>query len=270
MRDISFIKTQSQQREQKEIPSPNVQIKPEKSVSSLRLDELRKDKDAQVFFDRAKSARKLSELVKTKRKELQTIADATKSIVEGANKEADRIVVETKKRASQIISQAKSDNEKANLLLEGNIRKQTELENIEKELKLREESAAAKEIEQTKVQEHFKTERKIVDGLFQTASQYKVAAVDIFANTAAIFELAFEQMQEFEKISSQLPTQTSQTFGKAVKMMERTVVLVKSIDLDKSALQTKAKELQDWQEGLVDREMMLDRTAKEIKQKAKQ
>jgi len=265
-KDINKIRQMALQREGNETPDKPLMARPQKSISSLRVQEIRQDPGTQIVLDKAKTSKKLSKAIELKRQELQTIAEATKSIVAGANGEADRIVKETKEKASKLISMAKSDRNAAETLLNQNQTKENELKLLDEQISQRENNVKEKE-QKIDIKEKLVNNRKEdVDNLLTSASTREKQAVEIFSNTIALFDLVFEQMNQLQILNSKAGNDISQTLVKTDRMIQRIAVLLKEVDAGNLANKEKVNELQKWQDGLIDREQMLDRTAKEIQQ----
>lgn len=262
-RDISKIKQLAIQREQSNNPTPHLYAKPQKTISSIRNEQIRHDPGTQIVLDKAKTSKKLSIYIKKKREELKTIAEATKSILAGANSEADRIVEDTKQKASALISQATSDRESAKAILERNKIKEQELKTLGDEVSQRETSVLKREEKVEQDEKVINKDREDVDNLLKTASERDEKSVEIFANTVSLFSLIFEQAKQLQNLNSESTNSVSQTMVKTGRMIERIAVLLKEVDAGNSANIAKAQELQEWQEGLVDRERTLDRAMKE-------
>lgn len=263
-RDISQIKKLALQREETETPESRLIAKPQKTITSIKNQEIRQDPGTQIVLDKVRASKNLSKAIEKKRVELESIAGAAKSILAGANEEADRIVIETKKQASAIISQAKSDATSAKNLLETNKTKELELQKLDEKISQREKDLLEKEQKVGQTEKVVNKDKENVDKLLATASEREKAAVEIFANSLSLFELVFEQAKQLQDLSSGNQLDLSQTLSKTDTMIQRIALLLEQVDAGNSANVAKAQELQKWQEGLVDREQTLDRSAKEI------
>jgi len=266
-RDISKIKSQALLREQSGTPISKPFVRETKTISSLRSDELRDDRDTRELMDKSKTVKMLSILVKKKRSELETLSETIKSTIDTANSESDRIVRETKQKASELILQARSDLESTQKMLRENEELKRFLDNEKSNLEVTKRTLEDKFEELEKATEVINKRVKDVEKLEEVATKNKEASVEIFVNVLALFNLVFEQTSLLEKLNSEASTNISQTLQKAVKMVERTAVIIKNVDDDKFILKKKAQELQEWQDGLIDREQTLDRAAKELNQK---
>jgi len=268
MRDISAIKAQAEKREAelqgKPAPVQKIVARQVKSPSLFRNQQNTKDESLVIVLEKDKTSQKLTEVIKKKRKELETTAEATKSLLAGASQEADRLVVDAQKLASGLITQTQSDRNLAKTLAEQNKAKVIQLQEIENQLKQREDQCIQNEKFVAITTANVNKQRQNVDNLWETTSAKHQMVVDTFSTCVALLHLSSELLSQIQKVSSEVGFEVSQTLSKTGTMIERTAVLIKEIDADKSLLQTKAHELQKKEEGLVDREQMLDRTAKEV------
>ena len=76
-----------------------------------------------------------------------------------------------------------------------------------------------------------------------------------------------DQFENVIGLNSEAKEEVSQTLSKTGKMIDRVQIIVKDNDIERTLLSKKATELQEWQEGLVDREKMLERSTKEVQNK---
>ena len=188
-------------------------------ISDLRQKTLQKEEGVKLVVDRAKTGKKLVEILKKKRKELIAVTDATKSTLEAANAEADRIVGQAKIRASVLISQATSDKTKATNLLDQAKKKKDEVDTLAENLEQKEKDVNSKKEKVDNQEEDVKQKQSDVDKLLKSASQRKKDIVDIFETAVVLLQTVIENMEQFQKLNSEGVVETGDIYEKSVRIL---------------------------------------------------
>ena len=263
-RDISKIRQQTLQREKKKILTPKIYVKQPKTVGLLRAKEIREDSGTQIVLDKLATSKKLSKVIVKKRKELDAVIVSTKALLRDSTKEVDRIVSEARQKAVGITSEAQTAKSLATRLVNQARTKKKELKALKLKIVKREKDVKEKEDNVNTGQQLVKNKQIRVDRLLKSASKSQKGAVEIFVISVALYQLIFDQLDSLQNLTSDFPEDASQTLANAGRMMERTAVLIKNIDIDKSILSKEAIGLQAREKRVIDREKMLLRSSQEV------
>ena len=257
MRDISAIRNQSLRRENKiEAPDPHTPLTQENITSP--------DQERILTLEKSGLKKSLTIQIRKKQTELKDLIESIAQLQLSSKNEAARIVKEARDLASDLISKAQADNNTAENILKKNKIKENELIKQDAELTKREEtSAKQEELAEIKMAEATKKEAESAEILEQSRQQNEIT-VELFVTTTALLQVAVEHLLQLQKLKNNAQNDVSQLFDKASKMIDRTAVLLKEIDTGRLLNDKKAIELQDQKAGLVDREQMLERTAREV------
>ena len=85
-------------------------------INILKNEALKKDQEMRLIVDKVETGKKLIEIVKKKRQQLEDLKQTTESLLTASKEEADRLVNEARVEASEINRRSRNDKLVAKIL----------------------------------------------------------------------------------------------------------------------------------------------------------
>jgi hypothetical protein len=259
MRNISEIRRESIRRESK--------------VPELNPKEIAKEtkpliQDVVLISQKIALNKGLTTAIAKKKKELMQVADLTKRVGNDVAVEADRVVVEAKKKATALISQAQTKKNSAQVILDRVKQKESELTELGVDLEILEKRLKVEKDDLEGEKSALHRRQDVLDDTELLVLSKKEETIDSWLVATAVLLAAVEQLEQAQKLESEVSIKVSQTLAKADTIIQRTAALVKIQDAREKQLDQKAIELQQRDKLLKDRHESLRRAASEIKKKS--
>jgi len=261
MRDISSIKDRLKDSQ------PQIHSQREKNIISVRLDEISKDPIIKETKILSAMRQKFKVNIQAKQKELNSLVDTITRNRQLASDEIEKVLKESRAKASKLISEAEAIKYEADNLLKEQINRKEKLDELEQEVTKRETDNSSKEVYiKQMIQKATKQEETTQKNLLLSEKHYQ-EALDCYISAVSLLTLAVDHLENMAKIRKEVSEVIYQKLEKIGIIEKRVITLIKLIDGDKLLLQQKAIELQDKEKLLKDRRQQLERVDKELKQK---
>lgn len=263
MRDISAIKSRLTGTQ------PTLSPTLPKDITTLRQEELKKDSSNIETTTLITVRTKFKKQIQEQQQELDKLASQITHNRQAASDEIEKVLKDAQSKASKLISQAQAIRGEADALLSTQLKQKQQLEDLEKELSIREKTVDIKEDNVNKERIKVAIDAENVNKTILVADKRYQEALECHNSAVSLLTLSVDQMENLAQIRQEVSEVIYQNVSKISIMYKRVVTLMKILDGDKRSLEEKAIELQKKERLLVDRRGQLDRVAAELKQNGK-
>lgn len=258
MRNIGDIKREAIRRESK-VPELNPKEVAKETKPLIQ--------DVVLISQKIALNKGLTTAIAKKKKELMDVSDLTKRVGNDVAVEAGRVVEEAKKKATALISQAQSKRNSAKVLFDRAKQKEDELSELGGQLEILEKKLKIEKDDLESERSALQRRQDVLDDTEVLILGKKKETIDSWLVSSAVLLAAVEQLEQAQKLESEVSTKVSQTLAKTDTIIQRTATLVKIQSAKERQLDQKAIELQQQEKLLRDRQRMMSRAEREIKHK---